>query len=64
MKNYDFWKKTSNYSIVVCGIVLIAKMFFKQYLKNVIVHILFIGGLALLLCLFSEIMKYLTKNKR
>ena len=62
MKNIEFWIKASNYSIAICGIVLIAKMFFRKYLENIIVPILFIGGIALLVFVTSELMKFVIKK--
>ncbi len=64
MKKLDFWIKVSNYSIIVCGIVLIVKMFFRKYLENVIIPILFLGGIALLTFFISELMKFIIKEKR
>ncbi len=64
MKNYTFWGKASNYSIFVCGIVLIAKMFFRKYLENIILPLLVVGGISLLIFLLSELMKFIIKKKR
>lgn len=64
MRDFNFWKRVSNYSIIVCGIVLIVKMFFRKYVEDIIWPILFIGALALLICLFSEIMKFIIKRKK
>jgi len=60
----DFWIKTSNYSIVVCGIVLVAKLFFREYLEFIITPILIIGAIALLVYFFSESMKFILKRKK
>ena len=63
MMNYNFWKKISNYSIFLCGIVLITKMFFKKYIENIIVPILVVGGISLLIFFISELMKFILKQK-
>lgn len=63
MGKINFWMKVSNYSIIVCGIVLIAKMFLRKYLETIIVPILFLGALALFIFLLSEIMKFILKRK-
>lgn len=63
MRDLNFWIKASNYSIVVCGIVLVAKVFLRKYLENIIVPILFVGGVALLVFLTSELMKFILRRK-
>ena len=63
MRKLEFWVKSSNYSIAVCGVVLIAKMFFRQQLESIIVPILFGGGIALAVFILSEIMKFTLKRK-
>ncbi|WMW78119.1 hypothetical protein RF683_01355 [Flavobacterium sp. 20NA77.7] len=63
MKKIEFWAKASNYSIAICGVVLIAKMFFRKYLENIIVPVLFVGGIALIVFIFSELMKFILKRK-
>ncbi|RCH54763.1 hypothetical protein DJ568_09760 [Mucilaginibacter hurinus] len=62
MKKYDFWVKVSNYSITTCAIILIAKMFFRKYLEDIITPILYIGGVAVLVFAISEIMKFTSKK--
>jgi len=64
MKRIEFWIKTSNYSIAVCGIALIAKMFFRKYLEQIIVPILFVGGIAFLVFAISELMKFIIKRRQ
>lgn len=49
MNKYLLWSKISNYSIVVCGIVLVLKMFLRKYFENAINFILIIGAIALLI---------------
>lgn len=63
MKKSEFWGKLSNYSIVVCGIVLIANLYFRKYLEHIIIPILFIGGIALIVYVTSEIMQFILKRK-
>lgn len=63
MKKIDFWIKASNYSIFICGIVLIAEMFFTKYLGNITMPILFVGVLALIIFLISELMKFILKKR-
>lgn len=63
MKKIEFWVKASNYSIAICCVVLITKMFFRKYLENIIVPVLFVGGIALIVFIFSELMKFILKRK-
>ena len=63
MKKIEFWVSMSNYSIAVCSLVLIAKIFFRKYLENNIVSILFVGGIALIVFIISELMKFILKRK-
>jgi hypothetical protein len=63
MKKIEFWIKASNYSIAICCIVLIAKMFFRKYLESIIIPILFLGGIALIVFILSELMKFILKKK-
>lgn len=63
MKKIEFWAKASNYSIAVCGVVLIAKIFFRKYLENIIIPSLFIGGIALIIFILSELLKFILKRK-
>jgi len=63
MKKIEFWIKASNYSIAICGVALIAKMFFRKYLEHVIVTILVIGGIALVVFVISEFMKFIIKRR-
>jgi len=62
MKEYNFWTKISNYSILIGGIVLILKMFFRKYLENIIFPILCVGGVALIIFLLAELMKFILKK--
>ncbi|MCK6612492.1 MAG: hypothetical protein L6Q78_15805 [Bacteroidia bacterium] len=64
MRKIDFWKRVSNFSIAICGLVLIAKMFFRKYLEQFILPILVIGGIALLLFMVSEFMKLIIKGDK
>jgi hypothetical protein len=63
MKKLEFWVKASNYSIAICGVVLIAKMFFRKHLENTIVPILFVGGIALIVFILSKLMQFILKRK-
>jgi hypothetical protein len=38
-------------------------MFFRKYLENIIVPVLFVGGIALIVFIFSELMKFILKRK-
>lgn len=64
MRNLNFWIKASNYSIIVCSIVLIAKMFLRKYIENIIVPILLLGGIAFLVFAISELMKFILKRRQ
>lgn len=63
MKKIEFWVRASNYSIAVCGAVLIAKIFFRKYIENTIVPILFVGGIALIVFILSELIKSIQKRR-
>ena len=63
MTNLNFWKKISLYSTMLCGIILIALLFFKQYVKEYNFLILLIGGIILFISLFSELMKFILRRK-
>jgi hypothetical protein len=63
MRNLNFWIKASNYSIVVCGIILIVKMFLRKYFEKIVVLIFFVGCIALLIFLTSELMKFILRRK-
>ncbi|HBK83760.1 MAG TPA: hypothetical protein DDZ41_09225 [Flavobacterium sp.] len=63
MKKIEFWEKASNYSIAICGVVLIAKMYFRKYFEDSIVIILFVGVIALIIFVLSEFMKFILKRK-
>lgn len=62
MKRVDFWIKTSNYSIIVCAIVLISKIFFRKYIESIINYVLLIGAIALFMFFLSELVQYLRKR--
>lgn len=64
MRKLNFWRKSSNYSLVVCSIVLIAKMFFRKYLDPIILPIFLIGGFALLVFFISELMKFILNRMK
>lgn len=63
MKNYNFWKKISDYSIFVCLIIFITEMFFRKYLENIINRLLFLGVIMFLVFLLAELMKFISKRK-
>ena len=62
MNKYQTWDKTSNYSIVICGCALIIKIFFRKYVEGIVLPILFIGVLAFIMFLVSNLMKYIIKK--
>ena len=61
--NLSFWKSVSNYAIFICGVALIAKMFFRKYIESVIWPVLFIGIAAFILFAIAELMKFILKRK-
>ncbi len=63
MKNYNFWKKVSNYTTIMCGLGFIILMFFKKYVYTFMLPFLLICAIVLMVFIISEIMKYLTKNR-
>ena len=62
MNSLNFWKKISNYSTIVCGIFLIALMFFAKYLENIMLPILFTGSIALAIALVSKLMIFIKRK--
>lgn len=63
MMNYNFWKKTSTYSTVICGLLLIVLMFFKKYVETFIFPFLTIGVIVLLISIIAELMKFILRRK-
>lgn len=59
----SFWKRVSNYAIFICGAALIAKMFFRKYIENVIWPVLFIGIIAFIIFAVAELMKFMLRQK-
>jgi len=59
----NFWKQVSNWSTVLCGILLISQLFFKQYLKSYNNAILTYGILVILLFLFSNFIRFMLKKQ-
>ena len=62
MNKIKFWSKTSTYSILICACILIIKMLFESYLGSNINIVLILGGIALIIFFFSEIMKFILKR--
>jgi hypothetical protein len=63
MKKLNLWMKISNYSIIVCGVILVIKMFFKKCLEPYSIQMFFISGISLSVFLISELMKFIFKKK-
>jgi hypothetical protein len=63
MKKLNFWMKISNYSIIVCGVILVIKMFFKKYLEPYSIQMFFVSGISLTVFLISELMKFIFQKK-
>jgi hypothetical protein len=55
--------KISNYSIIVCGVILVIKMFFKKYLEPYSIQMFFVSGISLTVFLISELMKFIFQKK-
>lgn len=64
MKKRVIWNKISNYCIVIIGIMIVSKMFFRQYLGNVMDFIFLMAIIASVLFLVAEVMKYITRNEK
>jgi hypothetical protein len=58
-----FWTNVSNYSIVLCGVMLVLKMYFRKYIEWLIIPILAIGVFSFLVFLLSEIVKHNNRRK-
>lgn len=58
----QFWKAVSNYSITVCAIILIARMFLRKYFEAVMFPLLIIGVVALVIFIVSEVIKVILKR--
>ncbi len=63
MKRLIIWQRISNYSTVVCAVVLIAKMFFRKYIEGIMMPMLIVGGIGVIVLLISEIVKFIIKQK-
>ncbi len=64
MKNIKFWKSVTNYTVLIGGVLLVAKMFFYEYIEKHIMPFLVVGIIAVLLFLVSELMKVILKNNK
>jgi hypothetical protein len=64
MKKRVIWNKISNYCIAIIGIMIVSKMFFRQYLGNVMDFIFLMAIIASVLFLVAEVMKYITRNEK
>lgn len=62
-KQYEFWKKASNYSTVLIVVYLILSFSLNKSLLYVRFVIAIIGALTVLFLLLSEIMKFIIKKK-
>ena len=63
MKRKEFWEKISNFSIAICFLAIVAKMFLREYLETIINPILFVAGIFLIVFVLSEIMMFIIKRK-
>jgi len=63
LKNVYFWKKTSIVSTIICGLLVIFKMYFEKYYKNNNLPFFYIGYVVLFIFLLSELMKFILKRK-
>jgi hypothetical protein len=63
MKKYNFWRKTSNYSVGLAMILFILLSYFKKEVKPVILPVLILSRFAISSFLTSEVMKIIIKRK-
>lgn len=61
--NIIFWRKVSNYSIIVGTILLIVKIFFLKYLDGIIHIWQILTAIALFGFFLSQLMKLILKAK-
>jgi hypothetical protein len=59
-----FWRKVSNYSILISGIALISKMFFRKYIEDIIWPVLLVGIIAFFVFALAELLLYLNKREK
>lgn len=64
MKRKIFWNRVSNYALAVMILALIAKMYFKSYLEDVILYILVIGVLAAIVFFIALLMQSRSDKSR
>lgn len=64
MKNFELWRKLSNITGYTCLAIAIIRAFFRKYVDDYIVIIMAFGAVMLIVFLFSELMKFLIKNKK
>lgn len=57
------WTIVSNCSIVLCGVMLVLKMYFRKYIEWLIIPILAIGVFSFFVFLLSEIVKNNIRRK-
>lgn len=57
MKYKKYLNLISNVAILVCGVVIVLRMYFREYLQEAIIPMLAVGGVALLVVVFVEIIK-------
>lgn len=63
MRDLNFWKKISIYSTILCGVILVLLMFFKNYIESILAPVLVVGAIVLLVSFFAELMKLIIKRK-
>jgi hypothetical protein len=59
-----FWRKVSNYSILISGIALILKMYFRKYIEDIIWPVLLVGIIAFFVFALAELLLYLNKREK
>lgn len=64
MKNKEFWNKVSNFAIIICGIVLVVKMFFRQYVESIIWPLLLFGVFAFFIFAIAELILFIKKKNQ
>ncbi len=62
-KQYEFWKKVSNYSTILNGLFFILLVFFDKALGRFAFPVALLTALSVMVFVISEIMKFIKKKK-
>lgn len=64
MNKIEFWKKLSNYSVIITAILLIAELFFIKYIERFSLIVYTLMLIFPTIFLISEIAKFSLRRRR